>query len=185
MRWLIISIAALAVATLAGGLAGTAHASVADNVMLCQHDGWQGLMDSEAAPFSRMSDCISYAARGGALYNLASIQLTADTSQFFRFVPSDDGIIYDFSFTGLEPGSTVLVTLLRNGLSTTLNNLLTVPASGASSGGPTGGVQIPCVVGSVWTATATGTSADSVSSPTIAGVAVTSNTVSHTATCTP
>lgn len=41
----------------------------------------------------------------------------------------------------------------------------------------------PCVAGNVYSATATGTSADSLSTPAAPGIPVTSNTVTRTSSC--
>ena len=165
-------IAALAV--FAGG-ALAANGGNSDNAKLCQD--WPALMDSSGAQFSNEGACVSSAAHGSAVYALASLTVEPSVSQPF------DGIAVSTSGFGLAPTTFATTSLLKNGTEIKFDALV-VPASGiVSSGSPFGTFEAPCVAGNVWSATATGISADSLSTPTMPGIPVTSNTVTRTATC--
>jgi hypothetical protein len=51
------------------------------------------------------------------------------------------------------------------------------------NGSPFAHINAPCVDGNVYSATASGTSADSLNKPTQPGIPITSNTVERTSTC--
>jgi hypothetical protein len=62
-------------------------------------------------------------------------------------------------------------------------DFLPVRADGTVNGSPSAHFEAPCVAGNVYSANATGTSADSLSTPTMPGIQVTSNTVERTSAC--
>jgi hypothetical protein len=164
-------IAALAV--FAGG-ALAANGGNSDNAKLCQD--WPALMDSSGTQFSDEGACVSSAAHGGAIYALASLTVEPTPNQPF------DGISVSTSGFGLAPTTFATTSLLKNGTEVKFEALV-VPASGIVSGSPFGTFEAPCVAGNVWSATATGISADSLSMPTMPGIPVMSNTVTRTSTC--
>jgi hypothetical protein len=164
-------IAALAVFA-GGALAATGGNS--GNAKLCQN--WPTLMDASGAQFSNEGACVSSAAHGGAVYALASLTVEPSATQPF------DGISVSTSGFGLAPTTFATTSLLKNGTEIKFDALV-VPAGGAVSGQPFGSFAAPCVAGNVWSATATGMSADSLSTPTMPGIPVTSNTVTRTSTC--
>ncbi len=159
----------------AGGALAAKNGNAA-NAKLCQKGGWHALMDSAAAPFSDEEGCVSYGAQGGAIYALASLHVELCASQAF------DGICVSTSGFGLKPTTVVTTPLLQNG-SPVLTDILPVPADGSVSAPPLAFFEAPCVAGNVYSATATGTSADSLSTPTVPGVAIASNTVTRTSAC--
>jgi hypothetical protein len=167
-------IAALASAVVFAGGALAASGGNSDNAKLCQD--WPALMDSSGTQFSNECACVSYGAQGGAIYALASLTVEPCASQPF------DGLCVSTSGFGLAPTTFVTTPLLKNGAPTT-TEFLVVPANGVVSGSPFSHFEAPCVAGNVYSATATGTSADSVSTPTMPGIPVTSNTVTHTSSC--
>ena len=165
-------IAALAVFA-SGALA--ADGGNSSNAELC-HD-WPALMDSSGAQFSNEGACVSSAAHGGAIYALASLTVEPSANQPF------DGIAVSTSGFGLAPTTFATTSLLKNGTEIKFDALV-VPVSGiVNSGSPFGTFEAPCVAGNVWSATATGTSADSLSTPTVPGIPVISNTVTRTSSC--
>ena len=161
-----------AVVFAAGALA--ANTGNADNAKLC-HD-WPALMDSSGAQFSNEGACVSSAAHGGAIYALAGLTVEPRANQPF------DGISVSTSGFGLAPTTFATTSLLKNGTEVKFDALI-VPVSGIVNGSPFGTFEAPCVAGNVWSATATGISADSLSTPTVPGIPVTSNTVTRTSTC--
>jgi hypothetical protein len=158
----------------AGALASDAGNSV--NAKLCQKGGWQALMDSSAQAFPNEGTCVSYGAQGGAIYALARLHVEACAQQPF------DGLCVSTSGFGLEPTTFVTTPILKNGVPTTTEFLI-VPVSGSVNGNPFAHFEAPCVAGNVYSATASGTSADSLSSPTMPGIDITSNTVTRTSSC--
>ena len=164
-------IAALAV--FAGG-ALAAKGGDSGNAKLCQD--WPALMDSSGAQFSNEGACVSYAAHDGAIYALAGLTVEPSANQPF------DGFSVSTSGFGLAPTRFATTSLLKNGTEIKFQALV-VPANGIVSGSPFGTFEAPCVAGNVWSATATGISADSLSTPTMHGIPVTSNTVTRTSTC--
>jgi hypothetical protein len=164
-------IAALAV--FAGG-ALAASGGNSDDAKLCQD--WPALMDSSGEQFTNEGACVSYGAHGGAVYALASLTVEPTANQPF------DGISVSTSGFGLAPTTFATTSLLKNGTEIKFDALV-VPASGIVSGSPFGTFAAPCVAGNVYSATATGISADSLSTPTMPGIPVTSNTVTRTSTC--
>ena len=168
-------IAALASAVVFAGGALAANSGNSDNAKLC-HD-WPALMDSSATEFSNEGACVSYGAQGGAIYALARITVEPCVSQPF------DGLCVSTSGFGLAPTTFVTTPLLKNGSPVTTEFLVVQSDGTAGSGSPFGHFEAPCVAGNVYSATATGTSADSLSAPTMPGIPVTSNTVTRTSSC--
>jgi hypothetical protein len=166
--------AALASAVVFAGGALAANGGNAANAKLCQD--WPALMDSSGAQFSNEGACVSYGAQGGAIYALASLTVEPCASQPF------DGLCVSTSGFGLAPTTFVTTPLLKNGVPVTTEFLI-VPASGSVNGQPFAHFEAPCVAGNVYSATATGTSADSLSTPTMPGIPITSNTVTRTSAC--
>jgi hypothetical protein len=166
-------ITALASAVFAGG-ALAASGGNSDNAKLCQD--WPALMDSSGTQFSNEGACVSYGAQGGAVYALAGLTVEPCASQPF------DGLCVSTSGFGLAPTTFVTTPILKNGTATT-TEFLVVPASGIVNGSPFSHFEAPCVAGNVYSATATGVSADSLSTPTQPGIPVTSNTVTRTSSC--
>jgi hypothetical protein len=164
-------IAALAV--FAGG-ALAANGGNSGNAKLCQD--WPALMDASGSQFSNEGACVSSAAQGGAIYALAGLTVEPSANQPF------DGLSVSTSGFGLAPTTFATTSLLKNGTEIKFDALV-VPASGIVSGSPFGSFAAPCVAGNVYSATATGISADSLSTPTMPGIPVTSNTVTRTSTC--
>jgi len=158
----------------AGGALGSGGNSA--NAKLCQQGGWQALMDSSANGFGNEGACVSYGAQGGAIYALARLHVEPCDQQPF------DGLCVSTSGFGLAPTTFVTTPLLKNG-NTVTTELLIVPASGAVNGSPFAHFEAPCVSGNVYSATASGTSADSLSTPVQPGIAITSNTVTRTSSC--
>jgi hypothetical protein len=167
-------IAALASAVVFAGGALAANGGNAANAKLCQD--WPALMDSSGAQFSNEGACVSYGAQGGAVYALAGLTVEPCASQPF------DGLCVSTSGFGLAPTTFVTTPLLKNGSATT-TEFLVVPANGIVSGSPFSHFEAPCVAGNVYSATATGTSADSLSAPTMPGIPIVSNTVTRTSSC--
>lgn len=168
---------AVASALVFAGAALAAGGGNAANAQLCQKGGWQSLMDSAAAPFSNEGDCASYGARGGAIYALARLHVEPCAQQPF------DGLCLSTSGLGLEPTTFVTTPLLKNGVPVTTEFLIVQPDGTASSGQPFAHFEAPCVAGNIYSATATGISADSLSSPTTPGIPISSNTVERTSSC--
>jgi hypothetical protein len=164
-------VAGLAIA--GGALAGGGNSA---NAKLCQKGGWQTLMDSSANAFPNQDACVSYGAHGGAIYALARLHVEPCTTQ-----PAD-GLCVSTSGFGLAPTTFVTTPLLKNGVAVT-TEFLVVQADGTVNGSPFGHIGAPCVAGNVYSATATGTSADSLSTPNQPGVPITSNTVERTSAC--
>ena len=176
-RTAVVSVA-LAVAVSAfvfvGGAVGAPGGNSA-NAKLCQHDGWTTLTGSTVTPFASEGDCVSYGAHGGVIYALATITVEACAVQPF------DGICVNTSGSGLEPGSAMVTTLYKNNAFLQFSSI-NVPANGQVTESAQF-FEAPCVAGIVYSATATGTSADSVSTPVQPGIPITSNTVTRTSSC--
>ena len=119
---------------------------------------------------------MSYGAQGGAIYALARLHVEPCDQQPF------DGLCVTTSGFGLAPTTFVTTPLLKNGTPVTTEFLI-VPASGTVNGSPFAHFEAPCVSGNVYSATASGTSADSLSTPTQPGIAITSYTVTRTSSC--
>jgi hypothetical protein len=160
---------------LAGG-ALAADGGNSANATLCQKGGWHALMDSSANAFANEGACVSYGAQGGAIYALARLHVEPCAQQPF------DGLCVSTSGFGLQPTTVVTTPILKNGVPTT-TEILIVPASGIVNGNPFAHFEAPCVAGNVYSATASGTSADSLSFPTVPGIDITSNTVTRTSSC--
>jgi hypothetical protein len=169
-------LAALATALVFAGAALAGKGGNSANAKLCQKDGWQALMDSSATPFSSEDDCVSTGAHGEPIYTLASLHVAASANQ-----PAD-GLAVSTSGLGLAPTAVVTTPLLKNGVAV-ITGIVPVPASGMIGPSPLGHISAPCVAGNVYAATATGTSADSLSVPTAPGIPITSNTVTRTSSC--
>jgi hypothetical protein len=170
-----VSLATFASALVFAGGA-LASGSNSDNAKLCQKGGWQALMDSSGNSFGNEGACVSYGAQGGAIYALARLHVEACDQQPF------DGLCVSVSGFGLAPTTFVTTPLLKNGTPVTTEFLI-VPASGIVNGSPFAHFEAPCVSGNVYSATASGTSADSLSMPIQPGIAITSNTVTRTSVC--
>jgi hypothetical protein len=171
----LLAAVASALAFAGGGLAANGGNSV--NAQLCQKGGWQTLMDSSAAPFSSDGECVSYGAHGGAIFALARLEVEPCATQPF------DGLCVSTSGFGLAPTTFVTTPLLKNGVAVTTEFLIVQADGTAGSGQPFAHFEAPCVAGNVYSATATGTSADSLSTPTMPGIPITSNTVTRTSSC--
>jgi hypothetical protein len=174
---------ALAAAVLAGAVSTLVFAGSAvgapggssANAKLCQHGGWATLMDSSATPFASQGECVSYGARGGVIYALATITVEPCADQPF------DGICVNTTGSGLEPGSAMITTLYKNDAFLQFSSI-NVPASGEATDSAQF-FESPCIDGNVYSATATGTSADSLLTPVQPGIPITSNTVTRTSSC--
>lgn len=174
-RALALLVALAATLVLAGGaLAGSG--GNAANAKLCQKGGWEALMDSSGQPFASEEACVSSGAKGGGIYALATLQVEPCQDQPF------DGICVETRGSGLKAGSSVATRLQKNGVDLK-TSFLTVSGDGSVSGLPLGHFEIPCVARNVYSASASGTSADSLSTPTTPGVPITSNTVERTSAC--
>jgi hypothetical protein len=148
----------------------------AANAKLCQKGGWSTLMASSARPFADEDACVSHAAHGGPIYALATLHVEPCATQPF------DGICVSTSGAGLQPSSVVITTLSKNG-SPTLEDLPIVAGDGTVSSSPLSHFEIPCAAGNEYAASATATSADSLTSPTAPGIPIVSNTVERTSAC--
>ena len=169
-------LAALTSALVVAGGALAAEGGNSANAKPCQKAGWQTLMDSSATAFASEGDCVSHGAHGGAIYALAGLEVEPCATQPF------DGLCVSTSGFGLAPTTFVTTPLLKNGAAVTTEFLI-VQADGTVSGSPFAHFEAPCVSGNVYSATATGTSADSLSIPTAPGIPITSNTVTRTSSC--
>jgi hypothetical protein len=147
----------------------------AANAKLCQHGSWTTLMDSNGASFASQKECVSYGVQGGVIYPLARITVELCENQPF------DGICVNAAGIGLEPGSAMVTTLNKNDAFLKFSSI-NVPATGEVTDS-VGSFEIPCAAGNVYTATSTGTSADSLSTPVQPGIPITSNTVTRTSSC--
>jgi hypothetical protein len=174
----LLSLALLAtlasVLVFAGGAFGAGGGN-SDNAKLCHK--WQGLMDSSANQFANEGACVSYGAQGGAIYALARIHVEPCDTQPF------DGLCVSTSGFGLAPTTFVTTPLLKNGTAVTTEFLIVQADGTAGTGQPFAHFEAPCVAGNVYSATATGTSADSLTTPTVPGIPITSNTVTRMSTC--
>jgi hypothetical protein len=169
-------LATLATALVFAGGALAAKGGNSANAKLCQKGGWQTLMDSSANAFASEDECVSYGAQGGAIYALARLHVERCDNQPF------DGLCVSTSGFGLAPTTFVTTPLLKNGVAVTTEFLI-VQADGTVNGSPFAHFEVPCVAGNVYSATASGTSADSLSTPTVPGIPITSNTVERTSAC--
>ena len=146
------------------------------NAKLCHQGGWSTLMDSSAKAFANEDDCVSDAAQGGAIYALAALKVSPCANQPF------DGICVSTSGFGLQPGSVVTTTMLKNGAAVREDYPI-VLGDGTVSDGPVSHFELPCVAGNQYAASATGTSAASLSVPAMPGIPVASNTVERSSSC--
>jgi hypothetical protein len=160
---------------LANGASAAAGGN-ATNAKLCQQGNWAKLMDASAAPFANQDACVSYAAHDGALYALATLKVEACQNQPY------DGLCVNTSGSGLQPGSVVTTTLTKNG-SAVREDWPIVQGDGTLASTPTAHFEIPCVAGNEYAASATGTSAASLTYPKAPGIAIASNTVERTSAC--
>jgi len=170
----VLATTVMALVLAAGALAASGGNSA--NAKLCQKGAWQGLMDSSANAFPSQDECVSHAAQGGAIYALAKLNVERCADQPF------DGLCVRTSGSGLAPTTFATTPLLKNGVPVTTEFLI-VEADGTVNGSPFAHFEAPCVDGNVYAATASGTSADSLSAPTQPGVPITSNTVERTSAC--
>lgn len=165
----------LSVLAFAGG-ALAAKGGNSENAKLCHQGGWQALMDSSADGFSSEDGCVSYGAHGGAIYAKARLNVERCDDQPF------DGLCIHTSGFGLAPTTFATTPLLKNGTAVT-TEFLVVQADGTVDGLPFAHFEAPCVVGNVYSATASGISAASLSTPTMPGIPIGSNTVTRTSAC--
>jgi len=172
-----VVIASVVSALALSGAALAAKSGNSANAKLCQKGGWQDLMDANGAAFANQDQCVSTGATGGAIYALAQITVTATDPQ-----PAPDGFSVSTSGFGLEPTTIVDTSILKNDQEIKFQWLV-VDANGEVNGSPFGSFFAPCVDGNDYSATATGTSAASLSKPTQPGITVTSNTVGRTSSC--
>jgi hypothetical protein len=148
----------------------------ATNAKLCQKGGSAQLMDASGHQFADEDACVSYAAHGGAVYAAASLDVEACKDQPY------DGLCVSTSGAGLQAGSVVTVTLSKNG-SPVREDWPIVQGDGSLASTPTAHFEFPCVAGNEYSAVATGTSAASLSSPSLPGIPVTSKTVTRISAC--
>ena len=148
----------------------------AANAKLCQKDGWTQLMDASGQQFANGDACVSYAAHGGAVYAASTIDVEACKNQPY------DGLCVTTSGAGLQAGSVVTVTLSKNG-SAVREDWPIVKGDGTLDSTPTSHFEFPCVAGNEYSAVATGTSAASLSSPSLPGIPVASKTVKRISAC--
>jgi hypothetical protein len=184
---LVLSLAAVAF----GGVASQARADInIGNVQLCVNGGWRNLMRANGTAFQSQFHCVQYAVSGGVIYPLLKFSFVlgdqpgADPFCSDNYPPTgqpDDGICTTLVATGLKPGTNWMIAFRKNG-SFVVGVSNAVPPSGNIS--VEVALNVGCQVGDVWTATATGTSANSVSTPTQPGQSL-SQTVSHTTTSCP
>ena len=170
--WMIGGLA-LVVAALAAVPAGAAAGGNSANAKLCQKGGWKTLFRGDGSTFANQGECVSFAARGGPIFPLASLELALCQNQ----PQPAGGICVRAVGTGLEPGSTVWITAVNVplfGYTESQSGIYTVPPSGSIDVIRT---FIFTCRENVTTATATGRSADSLSTPVVPGITVTSNTV--------
>jgi hypothetical protein len=166
---------ALAWLALADGALGATGGNAA-RAKLCQKGGWSTLMDSSGQQFAGEDACVSYAAHDGAVYALATLDVQACQNQPY------DGLCVNTSGSGLQPGSVVTATLSKNG-SPVREDYPIVLGDGTLASSPTAHFEFPCVADNVYSASATGTSADSLTSPMAPGIPITSKTVQRTSAC--
>jgi hypothetical protein len=145
------------------------------NAKLCQKGGWSTLMDSSAQQFANVDACVGYAAHDGAIYALATLHVEPCKDQPY------DGLCINMSGSGLAPGSVATTTLYKNG-SAVREDWPIVQGDGTVSS-PIAHFELPCVAGNEYSASATGTSAASLTSPAAPGIPITSNTVGRTSAC--
>jgi hypothetical protein len=165
--------------TVLAALAFTSRTAVATqgnsaNAKLCQHDGWETLMDSTATPFANQDECVSTGAHRGAIYALGAITVELCEDQPL------DGICVNTMGSGLEPGSAMITTIYKNDSFVKFSSI-NAGADGTATDS-TGSFEA-CVEGNLWSANASGTSADSLSEPVMPGIPITSNTVMRTSNC--
>jgi len=170
---LAIALVATAVSVEAASAAGGGNATGAK---LCQKGGWSKLMDASAQPFADENACVGYAAHDGAIYPRATLHLERCQNQPY------DGLCVTPSGSGLAPGSVVDITISKNG-SPVLEDWPVVQGDGTFSSTPLAHFEGPCVDGNVYAASATATSANSVTAPVLPGIPVSSNTVERTSAC--
>ena len=148
----------------------------AANAKLCQQGGWSKLMDASGHPFANQDACVGYAAHDGTIYPRATLRVEACNDQPY------DGLCVTTSGSGLAPGSVVTLTLSKNG-SPVAEDWPIVQGDGTVGPTPKGHFEFPCVAGNVYSASAAGTSAQSLTSPKAPGIPVTSATVERTSAC--
>ena len=174
---LAIALLATVVAWLA--LVDGAHAAGGGNAngaKLCQKGGWSKLMDSSGQQFANEDTCVSYAAHDGTVYALATLDVAACEDQPY------DGLCVNTSGSGLQPGSVVTATLSKNGFAVR-EDWPIVQGDGTIGPSPMAHFELPCVAGNAYSASATGTSAASITSPAVPGIPIASNTVERTSAC--
>lgn len=169
-------LATLVSALVLAGAAVAGNGGNSGNAKLCHKSGWETLMDSSAHAFASEDGCVSYGGHDGAIYALARLNVQRCDTQPF------DGLCVSTSGFGLAPTTFVTTPLLKTGTPVTTEFLI-VQADGKVNGSPFAHFEVPCVEGNLYSATASGTSADSLSTPTQPGIAITSKTVERTSAC--
>jgi hypothetical protein len=169
-----LAVAAALASTLAVA-SGSAQGASFANAGLCIYGGWHGLMRPNGTAFQSQFHCVQWAAFGGTIYAQAGISVELCGNQ-----PAD-GISVCTEGFGLQPTTPMTTTLTKNAGFLKFITTFVQPDGTASSS--TGHINAPCVTGNVYSASATGTSADSLSVPTVPGIPITSNTVSRTSSC--
>lgn len=143
LRILLLCCAALALTVgVATATAGGGNGGNSANAKLCQKGGWQSLYRSDGSSFANQGQCVSYAAKGGALLQTAPISA-------FLFGGGDVSHVYDFTGTGFTPNHAISFT--ASGFSSPSSNVeasgtVTTDGSGAfsSSGVSFWGVYLLC-----------------------------------------
>lgn len=146
------------------------------NAKLCQKGGWAKLMDASGQRFAGEDACVSYAAHDGTMYALAVLHVEPCANQPY------DGLCVNPSGSGLQPGSVVTETLSKNG-SAVREDYPVVQGDGTIDTTPIAHFELPCVAGNAYSASATGTSADSLTFPKVPGIPISSNTAERTSAC--
>ena len=148
----------------------------ATGAKLCQQGGWSNVMDASGHPFASQDTCVSYAAHAGTIYRLATLRVEACADQPY------DGLCVTTSGSGLTPGSVVTLALAKNGSEVDWDWPI-VQGDGTVGPTPKGHFEFPCVAGNVYSASASGTSAASLTYPQAPGIPIASATVQRTSAC--
>jgi len=172
------ALALLATVLACAGFADRAFAAGgnATNAKLCQQGGWNKVMDASAHSFAGQDACVSYAAHDGTIYPLAKLKVEACADQPY------DGLCVTASGSGLQPGSVVTLTLSKNG-SPVAEVWPIVQGDGTIAPTEKSSFAFPCAAGNVYSASALGTSAESLTYPKAPGIPVSSATVERTSAC--
>lgn len=101
-----LGLVVIALSAAALSLAGTAVAGGgnSENAQRCQHGGWQTLLRTDGSAFRNQGECVSYAARGGLLQEMASLTVTFEKVNCLNLRVIATGF-------GLRPGTFVSIYL--------------------------------------------------------------------------